>query len=178
MSAHALLTTWHLILGRNLTWSPSHGPKPIGQSFCPLSVPSFTPRLSPSVFLFLLLLGIHIWVLWLNSKAAQSGPIASVVHTNALRDWLDSLMDDGTLAGKPFSFSLQLESLPIAARPWCCKYSPGMHLVSVTYFTFLFFWLNWCGMHGLFQRRGGCKPTLWLVLTSHGLLTCYVTDTS
>jgi hypothetical protein len=47
---------------------------------------------------------------WLDSKAAQSSSIASMAHTNALRDWLNSLMDDGMLAGKPFSFSAVGES--------------------------------------------------------------------
>jgi hypothetical protein len=54
---------------------------------------------------------------WLNSKAAQSDPIASIAHIDALRDWLDSLEDDEAPAGDPFIFYLQSESLPIAARP-------------------------------------------------------------
>jgi hypothetical protein len=54
---------------------------------------------------------------WLNSKAAQSSPIASIAHIDTLRDWLNSLVDDKAPAGEPFTFSLQLEGLPIAARP-------------------------------------------------------------
>jgi hypothetical protein len=54
---------------------------------------------------------------WLDSKAAQSGPITSIAHIDALRDWLDSLADDEAPAGEPFIFYPQSEGLPIAARP-------------------------------------------------------------
>jgi hypothetical protein len=53
---------------------------------------------------------------WLNSKAAQSGPIASITHTDTLRQWLDSLKDNKAPAGKTFPFTSQLGGLPIVAR--------------------------------------------------------------
>jgi hypothetical protein len=53
---------------------------------------------------------------WLDSKAAQSGPIASIAHTDALRHWLDLLKDDEAPAGETFLFTSQSGGQPIVAR--------------------------------------------------------------
>jgi hypothetical protein len=54
---------------------------------------------------------------WLDSRAAQSGPITSIAHIDTLRNWINSLVDNVALAGEPVIFSPQSESLPIAAWP-------------------------------------------------------------